>query len=345
MANIFNYVDKYGNYSFNEKNFNEIDNLVFSNLAYLDFTETNINDNNHTLEEIGLEYLDKFKLKEIKKYGYSEKDAYKLLKKVIEKKRYKNIIVMDYIYNIENMQFSAITFKLPNNIIYIAFEGTDQLIKGWRESFSLMVSFKIQSHYEAIKYLDKHIKLFGPKVIVGGHSKGGNLALVSSLNMNILKKLKIKKIYNNDGPGVNNKEYKSFKYKTIKKKIVQILPKNSIFGVLLNCDNKKIVKTGYIPFFSHTMSTWSIDEDSLNLTHLSKKNEKLGIKADLWLKKHNDEEKSLMINNIFNVLDKCEINDTMSLIKLKNIIKIIKELKNVDEDTKLLTIEFLKILI
>ena len=34
--NIFDYIDKYGNYSFNEKEFNDIDNLIFSSLIYID---------------------------------------------------------------------------------------------------------------------------------------------------------------------------------------------------------------------------------------------------------------------------------------------------------------------
>lgn len=345
MANIFNYVDKYGNYSFKEKSFNELDNVIFANLTYLDFTETSINNSNHTLEEIGLEYLKKYKIKEIKKYGYSEKDAYKLLEKVIKTKRYKDIVLDDYIYKIEGMQFSALTFKINNKLTYISFEGTDQLIEGWRESFNLIASFKVLSHYEAIKYLKKHIKLFGPKVIVGGHSKGGNLALISSINMNILKKLKIKKIYNNDGPGLNKKDYRSLKYKLIKRKVVNIIPKNSIFGVLLNSDKKKVVKTSYIPFFSHTMSTWSINDDKFSLTTLSKKHEKLHYKTDKWLNEHNDNEIKTMINNIFDIIEKYEISDTMTLIKLKNIIKIIKELKNIDEETKALAIDFLKVLI
>lgn len=38
MDNILNYVDNYGNYSFKEKNFNDIDNLIFSSLVYLDYS-------------------------------------------------------------------------------------------------------------------------------------------------------------------------------------------------------------------------------------------------------------------------------------------------------------------
>ena len=34
---MLDYIEEYGNYSFKEKPFNEVDNLIFSQLAYTDF--------------------------------------------------------------------------------------------------------------------------------------------------------------------------------------------------------------------------------------------------------------------------------------------------------------------
>lgn len=343
MASIFNYVEKYGDKTFKEKEFNELDNIVFSFLAYLDFTETDINKvENPTLELIGSQYLNKYKRKKISKYGFSEKDAYKLLERVYYRKRYKDIILDDYIYNIDNMQFSALTFKISKNLIYIAFEGTDHLMMGWKESISLMSTFPVLAQYEAINYANKHVKLFGPKVIIGGHSKGGNLALVSSMYLNRLKKMKVIKVYSNDGPGLRKKQFVSAKYKSIRRKLVHIVPTNSMIGILLRNDKYKVVKTHSLSFFSHTMSTWRIEDDHLLEGKLSRKHQRLEEKIISWLDLHDDTDRKLMINTVFDVLEKCDINDTMTLIKFKNIIKIIKELKNIDEQTRDLTIDFLK---
>ena len=45
MANIFDYIKDYGDKNFSEKGFNEVDNLIFSSLAYIDYknrkTKTN----------------------------------------------------------------------------------------------------------------------------------------------------------------------------------------------------------------------------------------------------------------------------------------------------------------
>ena len=343
MASIFNYVEKYGDVTFDEKPFNELDNIVFSFLTYLDFTDTDIKKlENTTLEIIGQQYLDLFRLKQISKYGFSEKDAYKLLERVYHRKRYKDIILDDYIYNIENMQFSALTFKISKKLIYISFEGTDHLMSAWKETLSLVSTFPVLSHYEAVNYVNKHVKLFGPKVIIGGHSKGGNLALISAMYMTFFKKFKIVKIYSNDGPGLRKQQFISRQYKSLKKKYVHIVPTNSMIGILLRNDKYKVVKTHSIMFFSHTMSTWMIEDDHLLEGKLKRKHQNLEEKIVSWLDMHDDNDRRIMITNIFEVLDKCEISDTMTLVKLKNIIKVIKELKNVDEQTKDLTIDFLK---
>ena len=111
MANIFDYIEQYGNIRFENKKFNEVDNIIFSMLTYLDFSRTKINDNCHSLEDIGREYLRKHTLKEARRLGIAIGTAYEVLNIIVEKDRYRHLIVSDYIYNTKrDMQFSAMTF-------------------------------------------------------------------------------------------------------------------------------------------------------------------------------------------------------------------------------------------
>jgi hypothetical protein len=87
------YVDKYGDFTFEQKAFNEIDNLVFCSLSYLNFTYTSINNYDHTLEYIGREYLSNNTFNGVKKRGIPQKNGYKLLRKIVKKRRYKNRIL------------------------------------------------------------------------------------------------------------------------------------------------------------------------------------------------------------------------------------------------------------
>ena len=93
MASVFDYIEQYGNVRFEDKEFNEVDNLIFSVLAYLDFTHTRINDNCYSLEEIGREYLRKHTLKEARRLGIAIGTAYEILNIVVEKERYRHLRV------------------------------------------------------------------------------------------------------------------------------------------------------------------------------------------------------------------------------------------------------------
>lgn len=340
--NIFDYVEKYGDKTFEEKEFTDIDNMIFSLLTYLDFTNTSINEGKYYLEYIGKEYLKNNKYKEVSKIGVAQKDAYNLLKRMVQIKRYRKITISNYIYEInKDIQFSAVTFDINKDLRYIAFEGTDEKISGWKEDCELAHLFPIPAQERAISYVNKHVKLFGPKVIIGGHSKGGNLALVSSMFMNFYKKFKVIKVYNNDGPGLRKKEFTSKKYKHLKKKYIHIVPDSSIIGILLRNDQYKVVKSTKTNIYAHSMSTWVIEDDKLVESELSEKSKALEQSIISWLDKHTDEERSKMTRNLFEVFEKEQIEETLSLKNVKNIIKVIRGMRKIDQQTKELAIEFI----
>lgn len=343
MTNLFSYVLKYGDKTFKEKKFNDIDNLVFSAISYLNFTNTNINNRKKTLEEIGNEYLNRNTYRKVKKLGIAQKEAYKLLKIIIEKTRYKNVLLSNYIYKTnKDMQFSAITFKISPILKYICFEGTDELVSGWKEDGKLACFFPIPSQVEAIKYVNKYVKLWGKKVIIGGHSKGGNLALVSGMFMKNYKKFKVKKIYNNDGPGLRDKEFASKEYKNIKKKYIHFVPEYSIVGILLHHDCYNTIKSNKKNIFSHSMTSWLIKEDKLIPSELSNRSKRLEKNLNSWLLKYNDEDKTNMINALFKILEDADIDSLINVLEIHNIIKIIRNIKNIDLRAKEILIDFFK---
>ena len=336
---IFEYIEKNKKTTFNEKPFNEIDNIILSLISYLDF---NYIEGSNKLKDMGKIYLERHNIKEISKSGLTQKHAYICLERIIETDRYKDIEISNYVYiATENEQFSAITFKINKKLIYVAYEGTDHLMVGWKEDFELAYKYPIKAQIHAMKYLKKTVKIFGPKVIVGGHSKGGNLALISAMELNILKKIKIKKIYSNDGPGLRQKQFKSIKYKLIKNKVIHIIPENSIIGIMLRNSKHKVVKSEKKTIMSHIPSTWIIKDDELLETEMSKKSKALEISVIEWLDKHNDEQRKQMIDNTFKIFEKSGIADTMKLKDITYLIRMIKEVKNIDKNTKELIIDFI----
>ena len=345
MANLFNYIKQYGGKSFNEEPFNEVDNLIFSSLPYLDFKNiVNENKNYMKLQEVGKKFLNKYKYVDVIKYGVAQKESYNILKRIYNSKRYKNILVYGYQYvGDKEKQFCAMTFKEKKEFIYISFEGTDHLLSGWKEDFDMCYKFPVKSQQYAINYLNEIISLKDKNIIIGGHSKGGNLALVSSMFCSPLVRYKIKKIYNNDGQGLRDNEYESKKYKNIKNKLIHIIPNYSLIGLLLkHSDNYKVVKSSRRDLMAHSLLSWQIKDNKLIETELSEISKKIDKSITLWLDKHDEIKRKKMISTIFKALENSGIYNLYDLKDVKTAIKVIKNLSNIDKETKKLILDFLE---
>ena len=341
--NIFDYVEKYGDVSFEEKRFNEVDNLVFCSISYLNFTETSVNITEHTIQYLGREYLNMHEFKDVKKLGIPQKKGYLLLEKIVNKRRYKDIVLHNYVYSTNiNKQFSAMMFRINDNLEYICFEGTDELISGWKEDFELSYLFPVPSQIDAIKYVNKYIKIRGPNIIIGGHSKGGNLALVAGMYTNKLKQFRIKKIYSNDGPGLRDNEFKSGEYRRIKRKYIHIVPDYSIVGILLNNDVMNVVKSTKKGILSHAIYTWEIEDDHLLSSIQSNKTKEFQNNISDWLKKHTDEQKAHTVKSVFKVFEDSEVISFLDLANFKKIKNVISNIMNIDDEAKKIVIDLVK---
>ena len=128
MGTIKDYIANYGKYTFLEKEFNEVDNAIFSSLSYVDFEGIvpGIGEKGITLKEAAELFYKKFTKKEILDNILAVREASLLLKELAESNRYKDLILLNYEYLISNdIQFGAICIKLPDKTMYVSYEGTD----------------------------------------------------------------------------------------------------------------------------------------------------------------------------------------------------------------------------
>ena len=344
MSNILKYIKKYKNIIFEEEHFNEIDNIILSELTYLNFDGIIPTDSNTVTLDIAIkEYLKQYTYRETKKEGIAQKDTYKIIGLLKNSARYKNILVSNYSYiGNKQMQFSAMKYKYKKKFTYIAFEGTDDLLSGWKENFNLAYMFPTISQKYAIKYLNETLSLFDTNVMIGGHSKGGNFALVASMYCNTFKRLKIKKIYSNDGPGLRLKEFNSKEYRRIKDRYIHIVPNYSYIGILLRNDKYRVVKSTRKDILSHSVLTWKINDKELETTSLSRISKNLEKGLLLWLDNHDDNQRKKVINTVFKTIEDLGIDKLSSATKIKNIFKIINGLKNIDDESKEIAIDLIK---
>lgn len=348
MKNIFNYIKKYGQLTFLEEPFNDADNLVFASLSYVDF-DCNKNLNNLTIKEISDDYFLNHTKKQISNNIIAVKSSIKILNSIKDTKRYKDLIISNYKYiSSDETQFCGMNIQIDENTTYISFEGTDHLISGWKEDFELCYKFPIKAQELAIKYLNQNIKFSSKNIIVGGHSKGGNLALVSSMYCHFWKRKKIIKIYNNDGPGLRKAQIESKQYKKIENRLVHIIPNYSFIGLLLrHKDNYQVVYSYENGLLAHDLINWKIENNKLVLAKLSFLSKELDDGIIKWLDKYNDLEREKFVKSLFDVCEKAGIDNLLDFKadKLNNTIKIIKATAEMNQETKTMIIDLFKFLI
>ena len=348
MKTIYDYVDEYGKYTLLEKEFNEVDNVIFSMLSYNDWFNIvpEIGQGTITLKEAAEIFFKKRNLKSIEKSILAIKEAANLLKKIYNTKRYKDLILLNYEYQITfDIQFGALCIKLPDRTMYVSFEGTDNFLSGWEEDFLMSYQFPVPAQREAIKYLNTVVKFFGPKVYVGGHSKGGNLALVSAMYCRGSVFRKINWVYSNDGPGLRKKELESRRYDRVSTKFSHIVPNESFIGMLFcSYDNYVVIKSAKKKYIQHNCMNWIVDGTRFQRTELSEFSKRFHKAIINWLDKQDDSKKEEFIRVFFSIFKQVEITDLNEIIKAKitNMMKILKSMKNISKENRILLTNTLK---
>lgn len=231
-----------------------------------------------------------------------------VMQKASESERFRNIGLSGFV-NIVDMskteQFSALVLSLPDNVHFITFRGTDDNILAWKENFYLSCSDYVSAQRDALSYLRYRSTLFDGPIIIGGHSKGGNLAIYAACVAEETLKNRIKAVYSFDGPGFRASYYDTPGYKSIKDRIHKIIPKNSLVGTLL--DNPKGIITvnsedfginGHDGFNWETCSTGFV-----RCSSLSKSSRIFDKSIDSVLERMNTDSRREFIDSLFDILD------------------------------------------
>lgn len=320
MAGIVEYSLMNAHKDFNALPFSKVDGLIFAQLAYLDFDEFVPDKKLFTrgltfskiAEQDGFENL--FPL---------ERTARKnllLFNSMAYSKRY-NKIRIKYHENIfdpeKAIQFSATTFLLPDGNACVSFRGTDSTITGWRENFDMLYNDTVPAQLLSVKYLNKVASKIKGKITVVGHSKGGNLAIYSSVMCTPKTKDKIIEVQSFDSPGFTEDFVTSQEYLDMESKIAKFVPEESMIGMLLsNTDSYRIVKSEGEGIHQHDPFLWIVEDNDFVT------GEKIHTSAKLvtntfkeWMGNYNLEQRELFIDGIFDIIEATNAQKAESFIE------------------------------
>ena len=208
---MLEYLKWRGDLTFDERGLNEVDALLFSLISYEDFGNI-LEDNALTLKEVSDVFFLTHNEEDLRNRVTFTNRSYEILKAAASSKRFGSLILSNYVNEIDDeqdLQFCAMTIEHKNKWKYIVFRGTDDTLVGWKEDFQMTYKQEVLSQKKAVEYVHRIFnqdtlitKVFQTiDYYVGGHSKGGNLAIYASGHVSKMIQKRIVRIDNFDGPG------------------------------------------------------------------------------------------------------------------------------------------------
>lgn len=307
MGNIMDYISWRGDLSFEQSQFNEVDNLILACFSYvnLDGIPAVTKQKGIGLKKLTEEFMKLHTMKELEADKSFIRLAPFMMMEMAKSVRFGKCVVRNYVNDIvteAEQQFAAMEIVLEDGTYYVSFRGTDDTIIGWKEDFNLSTGV-VPAQKRAIEYLQKISEHTDGMLRVGGHSKGGNLAIYGSVMCKSAHE-KILEIYSNDGPGFSREFQELPEMKEMMPKIIRIIPEYSIIGTLLEHEKEPvIVASSSKGLLQHDGFSWEVQgpalvrRDSLNKTAL-----RFIEILHKWIDGMDTEQKRLLIEDLFATL-------------------------------------------
>ena len=321
--------------------FNEVDNVIFSYLSYIDFRDLKEDWNGFCdLKELFQDFCEKHSLEEIQTTGEFTERAPLLLQEMMAGERFSATKVGYYAEDFDKdkvKQFAALVFLLPDGRNYISFRGTDETITGWKEDFLMSCQSETAGAKEAVAYFNKIAPVLEGELILGGHSKGGNFAMYAAAFCEAEHKERIMQVYNNDGPGFREEVIQSPEFQQLLPKIVTFAPQSSIIGQLLSNPAKQhVIHSTAKGILQHDAMTWEEEKDRLVSSELDELSHYAKTTLGSWLESMDDETRESLCTTAFSLIESTNSETFIEFSGnlMKNMETIWKEMGKLPEDKK-----------
>ena len=338
MANIIDYVRWRGDIPLSQVPLGEVDALVLSYLSYMPFD--GLVSENFSQEGTMLCDAAEYQLE----HGLSSscmmdsvKEDCLLLEAVRDSERFGSLRLTGYVNQYdEETQFSAITFLPPVGPAFVAFRGTDSTVVGWKEDFDMSFSSEVPAQGAALDYIVRASAAISLSAILGGHSKGGNLAVYAGVFAPENVQARIECIYNFDGPGFNEQIIAGPEFRQLDMRIHTFVPQSSLIGILLwHAEPFIVVKSDAGGIFQHNPYSWQVMGGRFIL--LPERTRESRLAEDTiknWLSALDPQERRRVIDGVYSVLSVSDGRNVADLFEGRNVRAILRAVSSMDEETK-----------
>lgn len=346
MANLLDYLDWRGDLTLRQAPFNEVDNLILAELSYLDFQGI-VPDlgcrGRIKLRQAAEVYFSRVPQGEKIDMGVLVPDVIPdMLRKMAQSRRFQDMALscfVDWLDAERAEQFAAITVETGDGMVYLSFRGTDDTLAGWKEDFNMACMPEVPSQKMAVEYVKAVAHRYPRKKLrLGGHSKGGNLAVWSGVFCPAAVQRRIFAIWSNDGPGFHNDILDLPQHQRVEGRITSIVPKSSIVGMLLEHEEDYIVvDSSQEGLMQHDGFSWEVLGDHfVQLRSITRQGRMNDLVLKEWVHQMPLEQREKFVDGLFSVLTASGAKTLTDLKEesLKSAVAMVQAAKGMDKDTR-----------
>lgn len=346
MANILDYLDWRGDLTLKQAPFNEVDNLILAELAFVDFggIVPGLGEGESiSLRDAAEAFFARVPAGEKIDMGVLVPDEIPdMLRKMAASGRFGDMRLncfVDWLDAGRGEQFAALTVDTGDGALYLSFRGTDDSLAGWKEDFEMACVPEVPAQKKAVRYVRSVAKQFPrEKLRLGGHSKGGNLAVYAAVFCPESIQRRICAVWSNDGPGFHTELLSLAEHQRVADRISSIVPKSSVVGMLLEHEEDyTVVDSNQLGFLQHDGFSWQVMGDHfIRLREVTQQAHLSDQEMRSWVQALTVEQREVFVNAMFDVLaatGAATLTD-LKADRFKAGVAMIKAMKNLEKDTR-----------
>lgn len=347
MANILDYIQWRGDLTFTQDPPNAVDALVFSALSYIHYgsraeaaPQTPVPLKEATEDFFTLEDTnDRIRVK----------NDLELLREAAASVRFgqsRLCMYRDLFIPEQETQFAAMTFLLDDGSLFLAFRGTDSTLVGWKEDFNMTFQQTIPAQRLAQQYVREVSMEYAAPMRLGGHSKGGNLAVFAAARSSPMIQQRILEVYNNDGPGFTKYLMGDPGYLAMVPRIKTFIPQSSVIGMLLEHEEPyTVIRSKNVGLLQHDLYSWELlGRQFIPMESLTESSYFLDATIKTWFAEMTNQERNQLVDVMFALLGSGGADHATDIFQPKNIPTYVKTLSSDAEMRHVLSTEFQSLL-
>ena len=257
-----------------------------------------------------------------------------------ESPRFKDLALTGYVDRFDiaaEKQFSALTVLMPEGKAAVVYRGTDLTIVGWKEDFNMSFADFVPAQAEAAAYFNTAAESLPDRdFVLCGHSKGGNLAVYGAAFCRPEFQKRIQAVRNFDGPGFSGETVEKPGMKHILPKTRTFLPQSSVVGMLLEHEEAfTVIHSRSLGLMQHDLYTWEIMGAGFVIEEETTDSSQFIDKAlKQWLANMPKEKREAFVGTVFSILDDCDAVTLKELFSRKNVLTVMKNLKEMEAEER-----------